>query len=265
MYYVLLTLDLGRKIFRTSLNRRATDASVKEEDNEEEDDDDYENENEKEQNDNNDQVGLPQIMKQNSSESKPTPSKPFLQRLTQTGTLSKITIISPSLLSNSPLPEKKVSKSKPKPLLKSATVSPSGTLSTKLIRQTLKDLHDNSPENSPVITHRKSAKMNEIMNPPHFSSSPSLPNELNPEKKVFHRNTTDSIVHINTNTNFISSSMTNSNSNITNSISQTPLPIVSQSRSISDDDIPGPPSEPPPKDSPDIGRKRLDSGKFSLY
>lgn len=279
-------LDLGRKIFRNSLNRRTTDASVKEEENEENDDDNDDNDHEHEHDDEHDENemeeygDLPKITKQKSNDSTSStnsvngtnttgsgPPRPFLQRFTQSGTLSKITIISPSLLSNSPLPEKKtpVSKPKPKPLIKSSTVSP-GMGTQKLIRQTLKELHDKSPENSPnaspVVTHRKSAKLNAILNHPPASSSPSLPQGLNSERKVFSRGSTDSQLNQSIKPN--SNIKTNSDLKF-NSISNPSLEIAKQSRSISDDDIPGPPSEPPPKDSPDVGRKRLNSGKYSRH
>jgi hypothetical protein len=211
---------LSRKIFRNSLNsRRPTDASVKEENEDEEEEEEE------------DDVGVeknPTLRKQSSQESDvepPSQPKPLLQRLTKMGTANKITIISPSVLSVTSLPEKK----KPRPLIKSSTVS-ANIGSPKLIRPTLKALSDkssphSSPVSSPTTENRKS-----------LSNIQSKPNEGT--KKVFNRGSTSPAL----------------------TYSQSPnLNPHLQSDSVNEI-IPGPPTVPPPIESPEIiTRPRLNS------
>jgi hypothetical protein len=150
---------------------------------------------------------------------------------------SKLTIISPAMLSASPTagPEKKKF---PRPLMKAATIS-SGLNSSpsKGIRETLKGFH--SPTSSPV-TDRK------------MLSSPEVDQGIKQPNKSLLRGSTESALP-------------------TKAEPAPPVPMESavtlpndqtnsRERCDSENEIPGPPSYPPPDDSPVYSRNRIDSG-----
>lgn len=228
----VVELDASRKIFRNSLTKtRLSEVSVQETDNENDGEDEFDDDIEPRNS----------LFKSSStggeSESTST-SKPLLSRLSKVGTLSKLTIVSPSSLLSSPQSDKtdKEKKKMPRPLMKAATVS-SGLGSSKGIRQTLKELHDRSPSNSPESSPNITRKQFEVEK----NEQPTAEIKEKPVPSPHPTATASASAAI------------------------LPAPMdsiaVSRSRSNSDHEIPGPPSEPPPlEDSPLFNRKRLNSG-----
>jgi hypothetical protein len=207
--------------------KRPSEASVKEEDEDDEDADDDD-----------DEGSRKSFQAKRASDDSKLP-RPLLRY----GTSSKLTIVSPAALSVSPTIEKKKG---PRPLMRAATVS-SGLNSSpsKGIRETLKGFHQ-SPNSSPVSDRKRIA-----------SASDSTTEETETEAKQqptksFLRGATDSSL----------------SRKLVSTPAPAPLPILDDRSSTRErcdsDEIPGPPSDPPPDDSPVYSRNRVDSGDSAL-